>query len=96
MPSSKSAPDKEYRLLFAKKMRKEFRKLDPDTQSRIKPKLYDLKDDPRPSGVKKLTGHNSLYRIRVGDYRVIYRINDEKITVYVLRVRHRSEVYRGL
>lgn len=94
MPESQ--PHDTYRLLFAKKFKKEFYKLDPDTQARIRPKLEALSNDPRPAGVKKLTGYDKRYRIRIGDYRVIYDISDRKVTVYFLRVRHRSDAYRNL
>ena len=55
-----------------------------------------LAQDPRPEGVTKLRGAQDLYRIRVGDYRIIYRIRDRVVTVTVIRVRHRRDVYRGM
>ena len=51
-------------------------------------------DTPRPVGVRKLTGTKDAYRLRVGDYRIIYQINDNVLTVFVIRVRHRKDVYR--
>lgn len=52
-----------------------------------------LADEPRPQGCRKLVGSDDLYRIRVGDYRVIYSVDDRLLVVGVERVRHRKEVY---
>mgnify|MGYP001580816136 FL=1 len=49
---------------------------------------------PRPKGVKKLTGTDDLYRIRVGDYRIVYQIHDDRLIVLVVRIGHRRDVYR--
>ena len=56
--------------------------------------ILGLADDPLPPGVKKLTGSDGLYRVRAGDYRIIYRIEQEKLTVLVVKIGHRREVYR--
>lgn len=58
--------------------------------------ILGLADDPRPQGCKKLRGESGSWRIRVGDYRVMYRIEDDVLLVLVVRVGHRREVYRGL
>jgi mRNA interferase RelE/StbE len=63
-------------------------------QRRIVEKIEALADDPRPAGSVKLTGHGA-YRIRVGDYRVIYAVADDQLVVLVVEVGHRREVYRG-
>jgi mRNA interferase RelE/StbE len=55
-----------------------------------------LSDSPRPAGCVKLTGATNAYRIRVGDYRVVYQIEDRVLVVYVIRIAHRREVYRRL
>jgi mRNA interferase RelE/StbE len=62
---------------------------------RIFPKLEGLALEPRPAGCKKLKGGQREWRIRVGDYRVVYTIDDEKLLVSVTRIRRRSEVYDG-
>ncbi|MBI3271169.1 MAG: type II toxin-antitoxin system RelE/ParE family toxin [Planctomycetes bacterium] len=67
--------------------------LPPDTRARIRPKIDALADDPRPPGVKKLVGAENRWRIRVGDYRVIYEIHDKALLVLVVRIRHRSGAY---
>ena len=53
-----------------------------------------MADNPRPQGSKKLGGEDGLYRIRVGDYRIVYAIRDDILVVLVVRIGHRSEVYR--
>ena len=53
-----------------------------------------LAKEPRPKGVKKLSGADDLYRIRVGDYRVVYQIRDDRLIVLVVRIGHRKDVYR--
>jgi len=57
--------------------------------------INELSANPRPTGYKKLSNLNA-YRIRIGNFRVIYDIDDVKITVFVIRIRHRKEVYRNL
>ena len=56
--------------------------------------IESLDSDARPSGCKKLVGSDHTYRIRIGDYRVVYDIHDDKLIVLVVRVRHRRDVYR--
>lgn len=68
--------------------------LDRPVLRRIDAKILALAQDPRPSGVQKLTGEGDLYRVRVGDYRILYTIEDAALVVLIVRVRHRSEVYR--
>jgi len=53
-----------------------------------------LADEPRPHGVEKMSGEKNAYRVRVGDYRIIYEIHDAVLIVVVVRVGHRREVYR--
>ena len=60
---------------------------------RIVQAIRNLSDDPRPAGCKKLVGSRDLWRIRVGDYRVIYRIDDANAAIEVTIVRHRSAAY---
>ncbi len=65
-------------------------------RSRILRRVTDLAGNPRPSGVTKLAGSDALWRIKVGDYRVVYAIVDVQLVVIVMRVAHRREVYRDL
>ncbi len=55
-----------------------------------------LATTPRPRGASALQGHPGVLRIRVGDYRIIYQVQDDLLTVLILRVAHRREVYRGI
>jgi mRNA interferase RelE/StbE len=83
-----------YEVKFTKGARKMFRKLSQELQDRIQPKIDDLAIEPRPNGVKKLEGEENSYRIRVGDYRVIYDIFDDILVVNVVEVGHRNKVYK--
>jgi mRNA interferase RelE/StbE len=82
-----------YRVEFTRSAEKDLRKID---KSRV-PAIYDeierLAAEPRPYGVKKLAGADRTYRIRVGDYRVVYEIEDNVLLVLVIRVAHRKDVY---
>lgn len=76
---------------------REIRKLDRPIQKRILKKLDDLEQEPRPNGVEKLSGgSDARYRVRVGDFRIVYRIADDVLTVLVLKVGNRKEIYRSL
>ena len=68
---------------------------DAKLKSRLDEAIESLADDPRPPGCRKLAGTTDRYRVRVGDYRIVYRIDDGKVTVLVLLVGHRREVYDG-
>ena len=85
-----------YRIEFKPSAAKEFSQLPKNIQKRIAAKVNTLADNPRPRGVEKLEGRENRYRIRVGDYRVIYEIHDEVLLVLVVRIGHCREVYRGL
>jgi mRNA interferase RelE/StbE len=61
---------------------------------RIDLKIQELSVEPRPDGVKKLESELSIYRIRVGDYRVIYQIQDDIVLVTIAKVKHHKDVYR--
>ncbi len=71
------------------------KKLSLDTCRRLQPAIDALADTPRPTGVKKLSNSQDIYRIRVDDYRIIYEICDAVLRVVVIEVGHRREVYRG-
>lgn len=75
---------------------KELAKLDKPVRARIVRRVEALANDPRPSGVLKLTGPDNLWRIRIGDYRVIYTIQDDRLIVSVVRVANRGAVYRDI
>lgn len=84
----------DYRVTFARSARKELESLDRQIALRILERIQGLAAEPRPPGVRKLRGATDLWRLRVGDYRVVYSVHDSERTVDVMAVRHRSEAYR--
>jgi mRNA interferase RelE/StbE len=72
------------------------RKLPREVQVRVARRLDALAHDPRPSGCEKLSGIQNLFRIRVGDYRIVYEIADDVLVVLVITIGHRGDVYRRL
>jgi mRNA interferase RelE/StbE len=68
--------------------------LSKEQQGRILKAVNKLSDNPRPHGCEKLTGRNE-YRIRIGDYRVIYRVHDDALIVLVIKIAHRGKAYRN-
>ena len=89
-----TGPGPRYRVEFTRPALKEFQGLPRRARERIAPRVDALADDPRPHGAEKLEGGAEEYRIRVGDYRVIYEIRDDRLIVLVLRVGNRRDVYR--
>ena len=83
-----------YKLEFTTSAFREFRSLDAVVQKRITTKVTSLCDDPFPSGAKKLQGLSGHFRVRVGDYRIIYRVDGQRVVVVIVSVGHRREIYR--
>ena len=83
-----------YQVELSKRAERQLSKLDPDTQASIGAAIDDLAVDPRPAGVKKLKGEETVYRIRVRDYRILYEIQDDELLILVIKIGHRREVYR--
>lgn len=83
-----------YEITFARSARRELEALDAATVSRIWERVQGLANGPRPGGCRKLRGEERHWRIRVGDYRVLYAIHDEKRIVDIIAVRHRRDAYR--
>lgn len=84
----------QYQIVFARSARKELQSLPQIVAERIIAKIEVLTNNPRPPGSKKLRGFSRLWRLRVGEYRVVYDIDDENRMVDISIVRHRSETYR--
>jgi mRNA interferase RelE/StbE len=82
-----------YRLEFTRSAQKEFLRLADALSERVIRKLRELQETPRPDGVKKLQGREG-YRVRVGDYRMLYTIDDAARVIIVLSIAHRRDVYR--
>jgi mRNA interferase RelE/StbE len=85
-----------YEIEFQPSVRKDFRKLSPDNASRILPRIEELAQDPFPPQSIKLKGSDRLYRLRVGDYRIVYEVDIDACRISIYHVRHRREVYRDL
>jgi mRNA interferase RelE/StbE len=83
-----------YRVELSSHAQRQFKKLPLDLATRLKAGILALANDPRPKGVVKLTGEENAWRIRVGEYRVIYEIRDEILLILVVEIAHRREVYR--
>jgi len=84
----------DYYIAFARSARKELESLSAKLVQRILPAIEALAREPRPKGCKKLATEKNLWRIRVGDYRVIYGIDDHKEAIDIIAVRHRSKAYQ--
>jgi mRNA interferase RelE/StbE len=87
-------PSAVYRILLERAVERDLRRLSAEIHDRIIRAIQGLARNPRPPGCRKLTGTENDWRIRVGDYRVVYDIDDAVRLVRVIRVRHRREVYR--
>jgi mRNA interferase RelE/StbE len=81
-------------ILFAPAALRQFRKLPAAIQRRLSPHIDALADDPRPPGVVKLSGSADIYRVRVGDYRIVYEIQDVGLMILVLKIGNRRDVYK--
>ena len=83
-----------YEVYLERSAENDIKRLPRSAFHRILPQIKSLAEDPRPFGCRKITGSKNDWRIRVGDYRIIYEINEKANAVRVMRVRHRREVYR--
>jgi mRNA interferase RelE/StbE len=75
---------------------RQLKKIDRGALPQIVEKIDSLAHDPRPHGCEKLTGYDDLYRVRVGDYRIVYAVEDRLVLVVVLKVGDRAEVYQRI
>jgi mRNA interferase RelE/StbE len=83
-----------YQVLFAPAAYRQLRKLPNAVQKRIVRAVEGLELNPRPPGATKLQGEQDLYRVRAGDWRVVYQIADDRLVVLVVRIGHRGDVSR--
>jgi mRNA interferase RelE/StbE len=83
-----------YRVLLTPAARRQLSKLPPEARKQLAPVLDRLADEPRPPGVVSLKGTAQAYRVRDGDYRVLYEVDDHKHIVIVYRIGDRRDVYR--
>lgn len=86
---------KTYKIIFNKAYLKELESIPKKVRNQILESVNSLSNNPRPEGVKKLKGFNDpLYRIRCGDYRIVYTIRDKELIVLVIQVGHRKDIYK--
>lgn len=83
-----------YELLLEQAAERDLKKLPAEIFNRIVPKIKELAKNPKPQRSRKITGSKNDWRIRVGDYRIIYEINAHAEIIRVMRIRHRRDVYR--
>jgi mRNA interferase RelE/StbE len=83
-----------YDVELTTRARKQYKVLDPPVRSRIRAALTELADDPAPQQVKALAGEDGVLRVRVGAWRVLYRIEHDKARVVIIDIGHRSDIYR--
>ena len=86
---------KKYKIIYNSRYIKDLKKVPPKDRHAIKTKICDLQKDPKPVGYKKLHGPTRppLYRIRVGNYRVVYTIQNEVLTIIIVKLGHRKDIY---
>ena len=83
-----------YTIEFTPRARRDFKALPPEVQKRMQPRINALAEQPRPSGVTALKGEPDLLRLRVGDYRLIYRVAEERRMVVLAKIGHRRDIYK--
>ncbi len=83
-----------YQVLIAPAAERQLKKLPEQVVAQVVPLLKSLADEPRPRGAKKLQGADPIWRVRKGSYRILYTIEDRKLTILVLRIDHRQQVYK--
>jgi mRNA interferase RelE/StbE len=83
-----------YIIITPKAVQKQLDVLTEDVYGRIAVKIQKLAENPRPDGVVKMKGADNEYRIRIGDYRVRYEINDKELIILLLQCKHRKDIYR--
>ncbi|RLE80936.1 MAG: type II toxin-antitoxin system RelE/ParE family toxin [Thermoprotei archaeon] len=82
------------KIYFSRKAVKDFKRLPSEVKQRVRKAIVILHETPFPRGVKKLKGFSNTYRLRIGDYRIIYKILWDRNEIWILRIAHRREVYK--
>jgi mRNA interferase RelE/StbE len=84
-----------YKIFFRRSVLKDLAKIPKNELQRIIKRIEKLAHDPRPQGCEKISGQDR-FRIRQGNYRIIYSIQDDELTIWVVKIGHRKEIYRKL
>ena len=82
-----------YKIFFKKSVEKDFKVIPKKDLVKILERIEALADDPRPAGCEKLSGQQK-YRLRQGRYRILYSVQDDELTIWVVKVGHRKDIYR--
>jgi mRNA interferase RelE/StbE len=85
-----------FNVEWAKGIKKDLQALDRPTQLRIFAAVELLRSNPRPSKMKRLVSPEPKFRVRVGDYRIVYQIEDARLVILVIRIAHRKDVYKNI
>ena len=85
-----------YKIFFSKPAIQELKKITEYLQVKIKEKIQNLSQNVSMPSVKKIKGKPNLYRLRVGNYRVVFEKQDDKLIIIIIRIRHRKDIYRNL
>jgi mRNA interferase RelE/StbE len=83
-----------YELFIERRAEKDLKKLEPSLFAVVVEKIKYLSKNPHPPGSRKLSGSQNDWRIRIGDYRILYEIDNKARTIKIMRIKHRREVYR--
>lgn len=83
-----------YNLFFKRSAEKELRKISKSDIPKVLSSIKALANEPRPQGAQMLKGENRYFRIRLGDYRIVYEIKDAERLITIIKIGHRSEIYR--
>ncbi len=83
-----------YRIELSPTAESQFKKLPKEVQVRLKHRIDILAENPFPRGVKKLSAQENFYRLRIGDYRIIYQVQGKALLILILKLGHRKNIYR--
>jgi mRNA interferase RelE/StbE len=83
-----------YRIIISPTALKYLKSLPQNVKQRINDKILALAKNPRPAGAKALQGMKGLLRVRIGDYRVIYKVEHDRLLILIVKIGHRSDIYR--
>lgn len=85
-----------WQILIQRQAEKDLRRLDRSIRERVRRAIQQLADNPRPPGCKKLVGYDNLYRLRVGDWRISYAVEDDTLIILIVEIAPRGRAYRDL